>query len=414
MENSCEQTKLVILDSGEEFFDDLFEQISFADRYILIKQFLWRNDKTGQTVAQKLLEAMERGVKVVILKDRIGAFHEYGEREGQSFFHDDLLNDSLTSVHSLSTVYAQSNLLFSKFYRNGVTPQQKNPLRDSIVEHPNATVIDGYKLYDHSKVIVIDGEVAYVGGIGFGDEFSASDEKWADYMVKIDDTSAVENLLRILATGFSSQNGPTSTRFHTGYSMSLEGTSLHDHVVDTIHNSRRELLIEMPFLGNPDYIKAIAACVRAGVKVCIILPKKAPSHHYRNLHFLKTLTNRVGTPENLDIVMSPSIVHGKSIVSDNTVALLGSHNLHMDSCVLEETILETRNQELIALMRARLMAVLASGEHEKFPPPWREIIVQSRLEYLSVKLQTLMSRLRAREIYRVRELCRQEIQKLID
>lgn len=129
----------------------------------------------------------------------------------------------------------------------------------------------------------------------------------------------------------------------------------------------------MPFLGNPDYIKAIAARIRAGVKVCIILPQKAPSHHHRNLHFLKTLTNEAGTPENFDITMSPSIIHGKSIIGDNEVALLGSHNLHMDSRVLEETILETRDPTLIASMRARLMAVLNSGEPLRFPPPWREI-----------------------------------------
>ena len=60
--------------------------IAEAKDFILIKQFLWRNDETGRRVAESLFEAMERGVKVYIHKDRIGAFHEYGERTGQSFF----------------------------------------------------------------------------------------------------------------------------------------------------------------------------------------------------------------------------------------------------------------------------------------------------------------------------------------
>lgn len=414
MKNSVgKQRDLSVLDSGEEFFGDFFERIEAASDYILIKQFLWRNDVAGRAVAEKLHEAMVRGVRVIILKDRIGAFPEYAEGDGQSFFHDVPLSDSAFSAHSLSTIYAQANVFVSWFYRNGVKPQERNPMRNQIVEHPNSTVIDDYRLYDHSKVVVIDGKTAYVGGIGFGNEFYGGDQKWSDYMVRVEDEGAVQNLLQVLAGRDVASSELDLVRFHTDHSQGLAGGSLHAYVIEKIRDSREELLIEMPFLGNPNYSDAIAECVRAGVKTCLVLPESAPYHQNRNLHFLKSVLNQSGGSEKLKIVMSPTVVHGKSIVIDQELALLGSHNLHMDRRVLEETILETSNQRLIADVRNRMMSTFDSGVVLDVLPPWREIIVRSRLEYLTMKLQTLMTKLRAEEIARVREICQGEIGELI-
>jgi cardiolipin synthase len=406
------QQGLQILDSGEMFFADLLEQISCAQNYILIKQFLWRNDPTGRLVAAHLLEAMDRGVKVIILKDRIGAFHEYMESGGQSFFHDNPSDDSLLTTHSLSTVYAQANLV-SQFYRNGVTPQQKNPLRDQIVDHPNATVVDQFKLYDHSKVVVIDGKTAYMGGIGFADEFFASEDRWSDYMVRINDATSVHDLLKVLAGEKTSGDENVSEKFHTGSNGDRIEKSLHDHILNLIRATRQELLIEMPFLGNPEYVDAIAECVNNGVDVRLLIPQSAPSHHTRNLHFVKTLRRKCKNPENLNVVLSPNVNHGKSVISDGKVAILGSHNLHMDGDVLDETVMETQDHALIDQMRNRFMQALDGGMAEKSSPPWKDIIIRSRLEFFCVKLQTLMSRIRAQEIERVRGICREEIAKLL-
>lgn len=333
------QKKFTLLESGKEFFGDFFEALDGAQETVLIKQFLWRNDATGRKVAERLLACLERGVKVFIVKDRMGAFYEYGEGDGQSFFHDEPLRDSFFALHSLATVYLQAHFLFSRFYKNSVCKQIKNPLRAALVNHPLARVMDAYKLYDHSKIVVIDGRLAYLGGVGFADEFNEAEGKWLDYMVKMTDAASVQELMYGLA------GEPNSFRMES-----------YTRILEVIHEAKEELVIEMPFVGHPAYIGALVGAAERGVEVHLNLPLKAPSHHYRNLHFLKTLFRRAGRDaKHLHVALSPRIVHGKSIVSDGKLALFGSQNLHMDPSVLREMTLETADGNFAFDLRERLL-----------------------------------------------------------
>ena len=395
-----------ILNSGVEFFQDMEGVIGEAKDFILIKQFLWRNDETGRRVAESLLSAMERGVKVYIHKDRIGAFHEYGERTGQSFFHDEPQSDSVFNTHSLKTVYAQSRLMFSRFYGNGgVSPQLVNPLKNELVQHPNSEIIDDFKLYDHSKVIVVDGRIAYVGGVGFGDEFRGNEgeKPWCDYMLKIVDEEECLKLLRLLS-GEEVEEDDSPFRFLRD--------SLHDYVLKFIGGAGESLFIEVPFLGHPDYINQITDVVRRGVKTVVVLPAKANSHHYRNLHFLKRLIRQVDGSDHLSVRLTPEMVHGKVAIADDAM-LLGSHNLHMDRAVLEETAVKTNDKALVGHMRERIMENAAGGDDFDNSAGWGKIIIPSRMEYTSIKFQTLMMTVRIKEIMRCRGMCNESVKALI-
>ena len=173
-----------VLAAGSEFFDDLINEINRATKNIYIRSFLWRNDLTGIKVAETLLNAADRGVCVHITKDRIGAFFEYAEGNGQSFFHDNPSGDPLFSNHSTKTVAYQARAM-AKLYGRTPRAPQRNDLLHKFRSHKNIHVIDSFKLYDHSKVIVIDECLSYVGGIGFGDEFNSGQESWIDFMFKL-------------------------------------------------------------------------------------------------------------------------------------------------------------------------------------------------------------------------------------
>ncbi|MEK9160071.1 MAG: phospholipase D-like domain-containing protein [Patescibacteria group bacterium] len=382
----------VLLESGKEFFTDFFDELEKAKECVLIKQFLWRNDGTGQKVAAALLKCMQRGVRVTVIKDRLGAFYEYGEGHGQSFFHDEPMKDTLFSTHSLATVYFQARFFFSKFYRNAVSSQSKNPLREAFIQHPNARVVDSYKLYDHSKIVVIDGGLAYIGGVGFADEFGEGQDHWCDYMLKIKDPLMTQNLIETLA-----DLEPLPTKENRFY------TEAHQPILDAIHICSKELIIEMPFLGNPSYIEALAAATKRGVQVHLHVPERASSHHYRNLHFLKTLLRRSKNSSNMHLTFSSQMLHGKTIICDGSVAFFGSHNLNMDQRVVREITLESRAPLLIETLLKRLKQNSSRGKTFTSVSSWVQIILPSRLEYLSVKLQTVSSRWRAHSIARARQ-----------
>jgi len=409
MKSAENKSETKILNSGVEFFRDLESSIDGAKNFILIKQFLWRNDKTGRMIAKALLKAMNRGVKVYIHKDRIGAFHEYAERTGQSFFHDEPQSDEIFGIHSLKTVYYQASLMISKFYGNGVSPQIINPLKNELVGHVNSEIFDKFKLYDHSKVVVVDGKIAYVGGIGFGDEFMGNDKEkpWRDYMLKIVDENECSKLLCLLSGDVAGESS-SLFQFLNDSSLQKSGSSLHDYVLKFIAGAKKNLFIEVPFLGHPDYINQITKIIKSGVKTVIVLPAKANTHHYRNMHFLKRLIRQVNHSDCLSVYLTPDMAHGKVIISDDAM-LFGSHNLHMDRAVLEETAVKITDKILVEDMKKKIIKNASMGENFDGSIGWIKIIIPSRAEYVSIKLQTFMKMVRVGDVKRCREKCNQSI-----
>jgi len=411
MEKHNSKNKHQLLSSGPEFFEDLLLEIDSAQDYIIIKSFLWRNDEIGINLAERLQQAASRGVKILVLKDRIGAFYEYGQQNGQSYFHDQPKNEPLIDTHSLHTLYLQSRVL-AKFYGNGISVQEPNPQQHELKENPNCTVVDGYKLYDHSKVIVVDGKSAYIGGITFGNEFYKDENRWIDYMLKIEDEEECERLLQVLRGGVDDQD-KTKLQFISDSALRAEDSSMHRYALDFMDASEDELVVEMPFLGNPDYINKITDLVKRNVNVVIVLPAMAASHHFRNLHFLKRLWRQVDGSDDLNVALLNSMVHSKLLVRDGEEALVGSHNFHMDTSVLEETNVHVRESELAEQIRGRILQDFNEGERFTNQVMWGRIIAQSRAEYAMIKVQTLMSILRRGEIERVRGICSELVGEII-
>src|SRR5205807_5034625 len=76
-----------LLEGGEAFFHRFFARVDRARRSILLRCFDWRDDETGALVARRLMAAADRGVRVTVLKDLVGATYEYYEGSQQSFLH---------------------------------------------------------------------------------------------------------------------------------------------------------------------------------------------------------------------------------------------------------------------------------------------------------------------------------------
>lgn len=81
-------------DNGKEAFDYLNNYvIPQAKKTIDIQMFIWRDDVIGRKIADSIFEAANRGVKVKIYKDSLGAIFELAEENKKSLFHDYLSLD---------------------------------------------------------------------------------------------------------------------------------------------------------------------------------------------------------------------------------------------------------------------------------------------------------------------------------
>lgn len=144
---------MVLLRSGVEKFDDLFSAIRQAKHYVHLEYFNFRNDSIGRALFTLLAEKANEGVEVRAMFDGFG---------------NDSNNRPLKRCH-LDSIRA-----------TGVKVVEFDPLRFPYVNHALHR--------DHRKIVVIDGAIAYSGGMNVADYYLWGTERvgeWRDMHFRV-------------------------------------------------------------------------------------------------------------------------------------------------------------------------------------------------------------------------------------
>ncbi|MDR2166135.1 MAG: cardiolipin synthase ClsB [Zoogloeaceae bacterium] len=151
MTEFLEGHRLVLLNSGRDYFPALLEAIEGATREIFLETYIFANDAAGQAVAVALMAAARRGVAVRVLVDGFGARR-----------FPEIFGPALAAAGAHYKVYRREIARFS-------------PRRHSLRRL-------------HRKLVVIDGRVAFVGGINIIDDASplGPDLPSYDYAVRVE------------------------------------------------------------------------------------------------------------------------------------------------------------------------------------------------------------------------------------
>ena len=137
-----------LLQSGKHFFDATEKILDGAKSYIHFHTYILDEDETGKRIANALIRAAKRGVRVYMLLDAFGT----------KYLSDDFINR-----------IEESGILFRFFAPVFVTKKSQLSLRL------------------HSKVVLVDGEVAIIGGINIADRYRGINGKlpWLDFAVML-------------------------------------------------------------------------------------------------------------------------------------------------------------------------------------------------------------------------------------
>jgi cardiolipin synthase len=139
-----------LLRNGQAYYDALRERIAAAKMSIHVESFIWRKDEVGAEFLDLLVAAARRGVRVRVLLDELGCLgltQRYFRRLVQA-------GGEFSWCH---TFYPRHNRYF-------------------------------FNLRNHRKLQVIDGSVAFVGGMNFGREYLGLDRTlgaWNDLQVEV-------------------------------------------------------------------------------------------------------------------------------------------------------------------------------------------------------------------------------------
>ncbi len=252
--NRCE-----LLIDGEATFKSIFEGIAAAREYIFVQFYIIRHDALGQRLADALIERARAGVKVHVLYDDVGSSRlsrSYKKRlrdEGIQIY-------GFNHRHRVLRIFGPTRIN----YRN------------------------------HRKNVVVDGKVAWTGGLNVGIEYLGEDPRfgrWRDTQLRVEGPAASSFSLIfqedwLWATGETLGYGTPSPVEEVGtVSALLMATGPADKFeacaiafTDIIGQARERLWIVSPyFVPDTDTRTALYAASLRGVDVRIMLPTK-PDH----------------------------------------------------------------------------------------------------------------------------------------
>lgn len=343
---------------------------------------LYRNSKTkyypcGEAMFADMLGAMERAEEFIfleyfIIEDGImlTAILEVLERKRKEGVLVRLIYDDVGSIRTLPKNFAQ------RLQAIGVESASFNPFR------PILSIILNNR--DHRKILVVDGQVGFTGGINIADEYINQKERfgyWKDAGIEVKGEAvwslttmflemwnyikeSSEDYLKYLPELYHKQDNPED-----GYVQPYSDTPLdHENVgeniyLNIINHAKKYVYIYTPYLiVDNEMTVALQNAAKCGVDVRIVTPE-IPD---KKLVFLLTQSYYEQLIQNgVKIYQyTPGFIHAKCFVCDDKVATVGTVNLDYRSLYLhfECGVFLYRSQAVMQVKKDALETIGKSRE----------------------------------------------------
>lgn len=317
---------VVLLKSGQEKFDDMFKAVRQAKSSIHLEYFNFRNDSIASLLFDILAEKAAAGVEVRALFDGFG---------------NDSNNKPLKKRH------------ISELRSRGIDIHEFDPLRFPWVNHVFHR--------DHRKIVIIDGKIAYTGGMNVADYYIKGTEavgSWRDMHCRIEGQE-VNTLQSIFLRIWKKVTGEqlSGSKYYRGYltperfdGLRKDTTATAGHkmvgiinreprttnkiirkfYIDAINDAKDSIKIVNPYLTLSHKLKkSLYDAIKRGVKVEVMVSTHSdipltPDCVFYNVHKLMKHGATVW-------MYKPGFHHTKIIMVDGRFCTVGSANLNARS-----------------------------------------------------------------------------------
>lgn len=352
-----------LLRSGVEYFPALEQAIQAAQQEIYLQAYIYEVDVTGIRIGNALIEAAQRGVNVNILLDG------FGSQDLPKHYVQTLRNGGVKLM----------------FYRPKISPWtlKKNRLRRL-----------------HSKVTVIDGVIAFVGGINIIDDENSPNQipPRIDYAVRIEGnllpaiSASVHKLWRRLEwMHLHSLYVPPIKEIHHRYhgpgnikaAFVIRDNILHRRDIENaylyaIRNANTQILIANAyFIPGRKFRRALIDAARRGVRVRLLLQGRKEyflmfaTHAFYN----EFLNNGIEIHE-----YRKSFMHSKVAVIDQSWATVGSSNIDPFSLLLaREANIMIQDQAFAEELQTDIESLIQKGGVKITPQLWVKASIIKRV-----------------------------------
>lgn len=303
-------SEAVYYPSGEDKFKDLLKELQKAERFIFLEYFIMERGIMWNAILDILKEKVKQGVEVRVMYD------------------------GMCSIMLLPYGYPR------ELEKYGIKAKMFAPIRPFLSTNQNNR--------DHRKIVVIDGKVAFTGGVNLADEYINEKEvygHWKDTAVKITGEAVRSFTVMYLQMWHVSENGAADEYekylqnivfdkplkddgFVIPYGeMPTVSTEVAKTVYESLFNTAKKYVHVMTpyFIVEQEFFDTMRYAAQRGVEVKMILPhipdKKIVYYIARN-YYPKLLEAGIQVYE-----YTPGFVHAKVFSVDGSSATVGTINL---------------------------------------------------------------------------------------
>lgn len=345
---------------GIQKFDNLIKDIKSAKHHIHLEYFIIKDSEIGRKIKDLLIEKSKQGVKIRILYDDVGCWRFWFNRK---FFNE-------MKSHGIDIM----PFLPAKF-----------PIIGSKLNYRN-----------HRKIVVIDGEIGYTGGINIGDEYIGKNKKfgyWRDTHIRLKGSSVyMLQMIFLIDWYYTTKEVILNKKYfpkmdYCGDSMVQVVASGPDSDWEAIHyayftaicQAKKSIYIETPyFIPDESILRALKSASLSGIDVRIIFPNIADHKMVNNASYsyFEDILKSGGKV----YLYNKGFIHSKIVIIDDKIASSGSANMDLRSFMLNfEINAFIYDKDIIKVMTKDFFDDINQSEeinHEKFKN--RSIIKKTR------------------------------------
>lgn len=298
-------TECTYLSPGEKAFPVILEELKKAEKYIFIEFFILAEGSMWDEIFEVLKERRRNGVEVKIIFDDFGSI--------------------------------------TRQYKNFTKRLEKEGFEVQVFNRIHASVDLFMNNRNHRKIIVVDGKVAFTGGMNIADEYVNRQPRfgyWMDCAVKLEGKAVTSFVLMFLSMwGFCTGKPQRFNRYVADHSVKAKGFvqpycdgPINDKnpgegiYMQLLNTAQRYVYIVTPYLiVDNTMIRELTLAASSGIDVRIIVPKvpdKTYVHPVTQHSYEELLESGVRIFE-----YTPGFMHSKFFVSDDSVATVGSINM---------------------------------------------------------------------------------------
>ncbi|MHB1186334.1 cardiolipin synthase [Thiobacillus sp.] len=309
--------KLVLLQDGPATYQAMFAAMRNARNHINLETYIFEDDDIGQQFADLLLERQAAGVQVNLIYDSVGCLNTPKE-------------------------------FFARLSAGGIQVLEFNPV-NPLAGNKKEWLLNNR---DHRKLLVVDGRIAFLGGINISESYSSGPSMrsarkkeaktvgWRDTHLQIEGPVVAE-FQKLFMDTWTKQKGPSLAEKNYFPKLDKQGNEIVRAIGSASADPRsliyltllsaigsaeqRVSLTNAYFVPDPQLLKSLTDAAQRGVDVKLVLPSHTDSwavFHAGRAHYSKLLRAGVKIYERRGAVM-----HSKTASIDGVWSTIGSTNL---------------------------------------------------------------------------------------